>query len=71
MKYVLLRLAIYQKLMVKALGLAVVELGGGRIVENDKINPAVGISGIARLGTYLEKDQPIAVIHANPLRGLF
>ena len=49
----------------EALGLAVVELGGGRIVENDKINPAVGISDIARLGTYLEKDQPIAVIHAT------
>ncbi|WP_223422382.1 thymidine phosphorylase [Tateyamaria pelophila] len=48
----------------EALGLAVVDLGGGRAVETDLINPAVGLSGIARLGTYLAKGQPLAVIHA-------
>ncbi len=48
----------------EALGLAVVDLGGGRAVETDQINPAVGISGVARLGTHLAKGQPLAVIHA-------
>lgn len=48
----------------EALGLVVVGLGGGRAVETDKINPGVGLSGIARLGTPLAKGQPFATIHA-------
>mgnify|MGYP000651619762 CR=1 FL=1 len=48
----------------EALGLAVVGLGGGRLVESDRVNPAVGLSDVARLGTRLEKGQPLAVIHA-------
>ena len=49
----------------EALGLAVVALGGGRQVESDVIDPAVGLSGIARLGTKLSRGQPIATIHAG------
>ncbi len=48
----------------EALGLAVVRLGGGRQVESDTVDPAVGLSGIARLGTRIDKGQPLAVIHA-------
>ncbi|GGX70807.1 thymidine phosphorylase [Tateyamaria omphalii] len=48
----------------EALGLAVVDLGGGRKAEGDVINPAVGLSGVARLGTKLSKGQPLCVIHA-------
>ena len=48
----------------EALGLAVVALGGGRAVESDKINPAVGFSDVARLGTKLSRGQPLAVLHA-------
>lgn len=48
----------------EALGLAVVNLGGGRVVESDRINPAVGLAGVARLGDKLAKGQPLAVIHA-------
>ena len=48
----------------EALGLAVVALGGGRVVESDVVNPAVGLSGVARLGSFVEKGQPLAVIHA-------
>ena len=48
----------------EALGLAVVALGGGRQVETDKIDPEVGLSEVVRLGTKLEKGQPIARIHA-------
>jgi thymidine phosphorylase len=46
------------------LGLAVVALGGGRRVESDRINPAVGLSDVARLGARIEKGQTLAVVHA-------
>jgi thymidine phosphorylase len=46
------------------LGLAVVALGGGRLVEADRINPAVGLSEVARLGDRIEKGQTLAVVHA-------
>ncbi|MEX0309592.1 MAG: thymidine phosphorylase [Tateyamaria sp.] len=48
----------------EALGLAVVALGGGRQVESDVINPAVGLSDVARLGARLDRGQPLCVIHA-------
>lgn len=48
----------------EALGLAVVRLGGGRQVESDPVDPSVGLSGLARLGDFVTKGQPIAVIHA-------
>ncbi len=49
----------------EALGLAVVALGGGRQVECDVIDPAVGVSGLVRLGQRVEHGQPLAVIHAG------
>ncbi|WP_158968732.1 thymidine phosphorylase [Chachezhania sediminis] len=49
----------------EALGLAVVGLGGGRQVETDPIDPAVGLTGIARLGTKVEAGAPLATIHAS------
>ncbi|MBY5934169.1 thymidine phosphorylase [Tateyamaria omphalii] len=48
----------------EALGLAVVDLGGGRKVESDVINPAVGMSDVVRLGAKVSKGQPLCVIHA-------
>lgn len=48
----------------EALGLAVVGLGGGRVVESDKVNPAVGLSQVARLGAPVTRGQTIAVVHA-------
>ena len=48
----------------EALGLCTVNLGGGRRVETDKINPAVGLSNIAAIGTRINKGKPIARIHA-------
>ncbi len=46
------------------LGLAVVELGGGRQVESDVVDPAVGISDVLPLGTKVQKGQPLARVHA-------
>lgn len=48
----------------EALGLCTVNLGGGRRVENDKINPAVGLSDIAAIKTKIDKGKPVARIHA-------
>ena len=48
----------------EALGLCVVEMGGGRQKEIDKINPAVGISDVINLGDKVEAGQPLATIHA-------
>ncbi|QFT57425.1 Thymidine phosphorylase [Sulfitobacter sp. THAF37] len=49
----------------EALGLAVVDLGGGRKVEGDTVNPAVGLSDVVRLGAQVAKGQTLAVVHAS------
>ncbi|MBN7784904.1 thymidine phosphorylase [Ponticoccus gilvus] len=48
----------------EALGLAVVDLGGGRRVESDRVDPAVGLDQVVRLGERVRKGQPLARIHA-------
>ncbi|MCV6584196.1 MAG: thymidine phosphorylase, partial [Marinibacterium sp.] len=48
----------------EALGLAVVALGGGRQVESDVIDPAVGLSNMVRLGERVTKGAPLAAVHA-------
>jgi thymidine phosphorylase len=49
----------------EALGLCVVELGGGRQVESDQIDPAVGLSDVVPLGARVQKGQPLARVHAS------
>ena len=56
---------IVQSIDGEALGLAVVALGGGRVVESDPVDPAVGLSDVIRLGTRVEKGQALAVVHAS------
>ncbi len=48
----------------EALGLAVVDLGGGRQVETDTVDPAVGLSDMVRLGDRVQKGQPLGRVHA-------
>ena len=48
----------------EALGLAVVRLGGGRMTESDKVDPAVGLTRIAGLGEEVGQGRPLAEIHA-------
>lgn len=48
----------------EALGLAVVALGGGRRVETDKINPAVGLSDMIALGTQVDVGATLCNVHA-------
>ncbi len=49
----------------RALGNVVVSLGGGRRLETDRIDPSVGLSQIARIGTKTDRKTPIAMIHAT------
>lgn len=49
----------------RKIGLAVVELGGGRRLAEDGIDHAVGITGIARIGSRLSQGDPIALVHAR------
>jgi thymidine phosphorylase len=48
----------------RSLGNIVVKLGGGRLVETDQVDHAVGFSEIANIGTKLSKGSPILKIHA-------
>ncbi len=48
----------------QALGLAVVGLGGGRQVETDRIDPAVGLTDVVRLGDKVSVGQPLCTLHA-------
>ncbi|MGF1699636.1 thymidine phosphorylase [Photobacterium makurazakiensis] len=49
----------------RALGMAVVGMGGGRRVAADTIDYAVGLSDMIRLGEEANADKPLAVIHAR------
>jgi thymidine phosphorylase len=48
----------------EALGFAVVALGGGRKVESDRINPAVGLTNMVCLGEKVVQNQPLCMVHA-------
>lgn len=49
----------------RQVGLSVVELGGGRRRADDKIDYAVGLSEVALLGQQVDKQTPIAMVHAR------
>lgn len=48
----------------RELGEVVVDLGGGRRREDDRIDVTVGISHIAQLGAVVTEGQPLARVHA-------
>jgi thymidine phosphorylase len=49
----------------RSLGLAVIELGGGRRVAADKIDHSVGLTQLAGKASTVDKAQPLAMIHAR------
>lgn len=49
----------------RELGLAVVEIGGGRRKADDLIDYSVGLSGFVALGAGVERGDPLCVIHAK------
>ncbi|WP_310618678.1 thymidine phosphorylase [Flexibacterium corallicola] len=53
------------KVDARAIGLAVVELGGGRTAPEDEVDPAVGLVQVAGVGTQVNSDSPLAIVHAR------
>ena len=48
----------------RAVGNAIIELGGGRRQVGEQLDLAVGFSNIAAIGTAVDSERPLAVIHA-------
>ena len=46
------------------LGSAVIELGGGRRKREDKLDLAVGLADVAHIGSPVDAEKPLAMIHA-------
>jgi thymidine phosphorylase len=49
---------------VRAVGNAIIELGGGRRQVGEELDLSVGLSAVAAIGTELDNHTPLAVIHA-------
>ena len=49
----------------RAMGMAVVRMGGGRMTGGDRVDPAVGLTQVARLGTKLTAGDPLFRLHAR------
>lgn len=49
----------------RAIGLAAIELGGGRRATSDTIDHSVGFTGLAEIGTIVEPQTPIGHVHAR------
>lgn len=52
----------------QALGYAVIELGGGRKVQSDRIDFSVGIEMLVRIGERVERGHPVMRVFARPDR---
>ena len=59
-----LRAGFVSSIDTRALGLAVVQLGGGRTHPDDEIDLSVGLDRTVRLGDFLEVGEPICRVHA-------
>jgi len=49
----------------RAIGIAIIQLGGGRRLTRDSIDHAVGFDGIAPLGSCVDEHTPLVTIHAR------
>ena len=59
------RTSIVTAMNARDIGLAVVELGGGRRRAEDRIDPAVGLTDIVAVGETVDSDRPLALVHAR------
>ncbi|MDR5897983.1 thymidine phosphorylase [Halomonas vilamensis] len=55
---------IIQRIDNRAVGMSVVELGGGRLRNDARIDHRVGFSEIAEVGERVDNQRPLAVVHA-------
>lgn len=49
----------------KKIGMAVVELGGGRTLPTDRIDLRVGFDNLAMIGSEIDNTKPVARVHAH------
>lgn len=56
---------IVQRFDTRAVGMSVVELGGGRLRNDASIDHSVGFSDIAAIGEYVDHQRPLAKVHAR------
>jgi thymidine phosphorylase len=49
----------------RAVGNAIIELGGGRRTMADELDLSVGLTDVASIGSTVDKERPLAVIHAS------
>ena len=49
---------------VRAVGLALLRIGGGRAQPGDAIDPRVGLTGVLGVGEVFSRERPLAVLHA-------
>lgn len=54
-----------QSMDTRALGLVVVNMGGGRMKSTDSIDYAVGLNQFAAIGDQINSDKPLAMIHVR------
>ncbi len=54
-----------QHIDTRGIGMAVIELGGGRRIASDTIDHSVGFSDLVGVGELLDGDEPIGVVHAR------
>jgi thymidine phosphorylase len=59
------RSGIVQKVAARAVGVAVVALGGGRTRPQDPIDHAVGLTELAAVGDTVDAARPLAIVHAR------
>ena len=50
---------------VRALGHAIVQLGGGRLRQDDELDLCVGLDRVVRIGQAVESSTPLLRIHAR------
>lgn len=58
------RTGIVQRVDLRAVGLAIVSLGGGRSRAGQRIDPRVGLAEVAGIGTAVGPSRPLALVHA-------
>ena len=56
---------IIQRIDTRAVGMSVVELGGGRLRNDASVDHSVGFSDIAEIGDRVDNQRPIAIVHAR------
>jgi len=56
---------IVQRFDTRAVGMSVVELGGGRLRNDASVDHSVGFSDIAGIGEHVDNQRPLAMVHAR------